>query len=81
MSLCLFHGDLDGHTPAAIIDKRFHIDKFIVASYDMEIPFDKQAPAVRSPVVSEDLGSNGVCVLPAHNVCASWPSPGQRHGI
>ena len=41
MSLCFFHGDLDGHTSAAIIDKRFHIDKFVVADYDMQFPFDE----------------------------------------
>jgi len=41
MSLCFFHGDLDGHTSAAIIDKRFHINKFIVANYDMDFPFDE----------------------------------------
>jgi len=41
VSLCLFHGDLDGHTSAAIIDKRFHIDKFVVANYDMNFPFDR----------------------------------------
>jgi len=41
MSLCLFHGDLDGHTSAAIIDKRFRVDKFVVANYDIDFPFDR----------------------------------------
>jgi oligoribonuclease NrnB/cAMP/cGMP phosphodiesterase (DHH superfamily) len=41
MSLCLYHGDLDGHTSAAIIDRRFNIDKFVVANYDMDFPFSR----------------------------------------
>jgi len=41
MSLCLYHGDLDGHTSAAIIDRRFHVDKFVVADHDIDFPFDR----------------------------------------
>ena len=41
MSLCIYHGDLDGHTSAAIIDKKYLINKFVVANYDTDFPFDR----------------------------------------